>query len=212
MQKYFITDEKRYIKSSKGKYITCTSPVMADTYPLRMAEKILENSICKAWKDSFYLEGEDDFTTITSAKLHEESIKRESESGISLELTVLDEIRNCTKDIIKIHVPPRDKLLAIKKDLEDAQQFYDNACSDIRHWILHHEPAAHIRTKVYGIQHTYEQERANAKEVYGFVIKLLEANEKNKSLTQLQQSLKPKVYTPYTPNTQVYEMLDSLVN
>lgn len=212
MQKYFITDGKRYIKKSKGKYITCTSPVMADVFPLRMAEKILDNSLCKTWRDSFYLEGEDDFTTITSAKLHEESIKEETQSGMSLKLSVLEEIRKCTNEILKIQVPPRDKLLAIKKDLEDARQFYDNACSDIRHWILHHEPAAHIRTKVYGIQHKYEQERANAKEVYGFVIKLLEANEKNKSLYQLQQSLKPKVYTPYTPNTQVYEMLDGLMN
>lgn len=184
MQKYFITDGKRYIKKSKGKYITCTSPVMADTFPLRMAEKILDNSLCKAWKDSFYLEGEDDFTIVTAKALEEETIK----------------------------IPSREKLLAIKKDLEDAQQFYDNACSDIRHWVLHHEPPAHIRTKVYGIQHTYEQERANAKEIYGFVIKLIEADEKNRTLSQLQQSLNTRVYAPYTPNTQVYEMLDGLVN
>lgn len=212
MQKYFITDGKRYIKKSKGKYITCTSPVMADTFPLRMAEKILDNSLCKAWKDSFYLEGEDDFTIVTAKALEEETIRKSSGTGFSLDLSVLDDIRNCANKILNIKIPSREKLLAIKKDLEDAQQFYDNACSDIRHWVLHHEPPAHIRTKVYGIQHTYEQERANAKEIYGFVIKLIEADEKNRTLSQLQQSLNTRVYAPYTPNTQVYEMLDGLVN
>lgn len=212
MQKYLITDGKRYIKKSKGKYITCTSPVMADTFPLRMAEKILDNSLCKAWKDSFYLEGEDDFTIVTAKTLEEETIRNSSGANFSLDLSVLDDIRNCTNEILKIKIPTREKLIAIKKDLEDAQQFYDNVCSDIRHWILHHEPAAHIRTKVYGIQHTYEQERANAKEIYGFVIKLIEADEKNRTLAQLQQSLNTRVYAPYTPNTQVYEMLDGLMN
>lgn len=212
MQKYFITDGKRYIKKSKGKYITCTSPVMADTFPLRMAEKILDNSLCKAWKDSFYLEGEEDFTIVTAKTLEEETIRKRSGTSFSLDLTVLDDIRNCANEILNIKIPQREKLIVIKKDLEDAQQFYDNACSDIRHWVLHHEPAAHIRTKVYGIQHRYEQERANAKEVYGFVIKLIEADEKNRTLTQLQQSLSTRMYAPYTPNTYVYEILDGLIN
>lgn len=211
MQKYFITDGKRYIKKSKGKYITCISPVMADTFPLKMAEKILDNSLCKAWKDSFYLEGEDDFTIVTAKTLDEETIRKSSGTCFSLDLSVLDDIRNCTNEILNINIPSREKLLAIKKDLEDAQQFYDNACSDIRHWILNHEPPAHIRTKVYGMQHTYEQERANVKEVHGFVIKLIEADEKNQSISQLQKVLKPRVYTPYTPNTYVYGVLDELI-
>lgn len=166
--------------------------------------------MCKSWKASFYLEGEDDFTIVNTKSLEEKTIKKLSEERFSLDLSVLDNIRNCTNKILNINIPSRENLLAIKKDLEDAQQFYDNACSDIRHWILHHEPPAHIRTKVYGIQHTYEQERANAKEIYGFVIKLIEADEKNRTLAQLQQSLNTRVYVPYTPNTQVYEMLDNL--
>lgn len=210
MQQYFITDGKHYIKQSKGRYVTCTSPVMATTFPLKKAEKILENSLCKAWKDSFYLEGEDDFTIVTTKMLSEGSIRDDTKRGFSLNLAVLDEIRNCTNQIMEITIPAREKLISIKKDLEDAQQFYDNACSDIRHWVLHHEPPAHIRTKVYGIQHTYERERANVKEVYGFVIKLIEADEKNRTLTQLQQSLNTRLYAPYTPNTYVYEMLEDL--
>lgn len=211
MQQYFITDGKHYIKQNKGRYVICTSPVMADVFPLKKAEKILENSLCKAWKETFYLEGEDDFTVISTKTLEKESIKDNSGAGFSLDLAVLADIRNCANKILNIKIPSREKLIAIKKDLEDAQRFYDNACSDIRHWILYHEPPAHIRTKVYGIQHTYEQERANVKEVYGFVIKLIEADEKNRTITQLQNSLSARVYAPYTPNTYVYKTLEELV-
>lgn len=75
LQKYFITDGTRYIREVKGKYVICTSPTMADVFPLRRAQKILENSLCKSWKASFYLEGEDDFTIVNTKSLEEKLLK-----------------------------------------------------------------------------------------------------------------------------------------
>lgn len=212
MQKYFITDGKRYVKFSKGRYTFCTSPVMANTFPLKKAQNILENSLQKNIKSTFYLEGEDDFVVIKQEVLDTDAVKDVLSERFILDVSALDKIRECTNKILDVQIPSREQLLKMKKYLEDAQQFYDNACSDIRHWVLNHEPPAHIRTKVYGIQHTCEQERANVKEVHNFVVKLIEGDEKKTSLYQLQQSLKSKVYVQYTPNTYIYKTLDDLMN
>lgn len=213
MQKYYITDGSRYIKKGKrGKYNICTSPVMADMFPIREAEKILENSLCKSWQKIFYLEGVEDFSIVKQEDLKEDSsILEREDKKLILDYNALDAVEDYVKQLLSLSIPSKKKLLSLKKDLEDMQQYYDRALSDIRHWIRYHEPQAHIRTKVYGIQHKYEVERQRIKQDYSFVIATINSIEQGHTYSQLINAVKQRIHKEYTPNTEVYEQLNELV-
>lgn len=183
---------------------------MADTYTIKVAENILKNRLCKTWKEAFYLEGENDFERInlddieTQLVISEED-EKDSESEIVIEMDQL------ASTLINLDIPSKIKLIAYKKELEKSQSFYDRALPDIDHWIMTHNPPAHIRAKVYGIQQNLEQKRKEVKEKYGYVLALIDAYDDNFSLFKLQRQLEQKRYVPYTPNTYVYKMLDDLL-
>ncbi|WP_052430921.1 hypothetical protein [Robinsoniella peoriensis] len=163
MQKYYITNGKEYIKKSGRKYYTCKSPVMADTYTVKVAENILKNRLCKTWKETFYLEGVDDFERINLDDIDtqvdaSEDGKNDSESKI------VTEIEQLAATLMDLYIPSKIQLLAYKKELEKSQSFYDRALPDIDCWIMAHNPPAHIRAKVYGIQQDLEQKRKEVKE------------------------------------------------
>lgn len=183
---------------------------MADTYTIKVAENILKNRLCKTWKETFYLEGENDFERInlddieTQLVISEED-EKDSESEIVIEMDQL------ASTLINLDIPSKIKLIAYKKELEKSQSFYDRALPDIDHWIMAHNPPAHIRAKVYGIQQNLEQKRKEVKEKYGYVLALIDAYDNDFSLFKLQKQLEQKRYVPYTPNTYVYKMLDDLL-
>lgn len=210
MQKYYITNGKEYIKKIGRKYNLCSSPALADTYTVKAAEIILRNRLCKAWKETFYLEGVDDFERIDITDIDAE-IDVIEEDHIKSENKIIKEIQHLTLTLMDLHIPSKIQLLAYKKELEKSQSFYDRALPDIDHWIMAHNPPAHIRAKVYGIQQDLEQKRKEVKEKYGYVLVLIDAYDNNHSLFKLQSQLGQKKYVPYTPNTYIYKMLDELL-
>lgn len=210
MQKYYITNGKEYIKKSGRKYYTCKSPVLADTYTVKAAEIILRNRLCKAWKETFYLEGVDDFQRISLNDIDAQAVVSEENKNDS-ENKIVTEIEQLAAMLINLYIPSKIQLIAYKKELEKSQSFYDRALPDIDHWIMAHNPPAHIRAKVYGIQQNLEQKRKEVKEKYGYVLALIDAYDNDFSLFKLQRQLEQKRYVPYTPNTYIYKMLDDLL-
>ncbi|WP_394910533.1 hypothetical protein [uncultured Robinsoniella sp.] len=210
MQKYYITNGKEFIKKSGRKYYICKSPVLADTYTVKTAENILRNRLCKAWKETFYLEGVDDFQRIDMSDFDTQVVVTE-EDDVDAENKIIKDIDQLATVLIDLDIPSKIKLIACKKELEKSQSFYDRALPDIDHWIMAHNPPAHIRAKVYGIQQNLEQKRKEVKEKYGYVLALIDAYDNDFSLFKLQKQLEQKRYVPYTPNTYVYKMLDDLL-
>lgn len=210
MQKYYITNGKEFIKKSGRKYYTCKSPVLADTYTVKVAENILKNRLCKTWKETFYLEGVDDFERINLDDIDTQVDVSKDEKNDS-ESKIVTEMEQLAATLMGLYIPSKIQLLAYKKELEKSQSFYDRALPDIDHWIMVHNPPAHIRAKVYGIQQDLEQKRKEVKEKYGYVLVLIDAYDNNHSLFKLQSQLGQKKYVPYTPNTYIYNILDDLL-
>lgn len=183
---------------------------MADTYTVKAAEIILRNRLCKAWKETFYLEGVDDFQRISLNDIDAQAVVSEENKNDS-ENKIVTEMEQLTTMLINLDIPSKIQLIAYKKELEKSQSFYDRALPDIDHWIMDHNPPAHIRAKVYGIQQNLEQKRKEVKEKYGYVLALIDAYDNDFSLFKLQRQLEQKRYVPYTPNTYVYKMLDDLL-
>lgn len=211
MQKYYITNGKEYIKKIGRKYNSCSSPVLADTYAAKTAENILRNRLCKAWKETFYLEGVDDFERISLDNIDTQTVASEV-NKIEPEDKIIKEMEQLVTTLNNLCIPPKIQLLSYKKELEKSESFYDRALSDIDHWIMDHKPPAHVRAKVYGIQRDIEQKRKQVKEKYGYILVLINADEKEFCVSRLQHELKKRKYAPYTPNTYVYKMLDDLLN
>ena len=88
---------------------------MADTYTIKVAENILKNRLCKTWKETFYLEGENDFKRInlddieTQLVISEED-EKDSESEIVIEMDQL------ASTLINLNIPSKIKLIAYKKE------------------------------------------------------------------------------------------------
>lgn len=211
MQKYYITNGKEFIKKSGRKYYTCKSPVLADTYTVKTAENILRNRLCKAWKETFYLEGMDDFKRINLDDIDNQAVISEVKKD-EPEDKIIEEMEQLVTTLNNLSIPSKIQLLSYKKELEKSESFYDRALSDIDHWIMDHKPPAHVRAKVYGIQRDIEQKRKQVKEKYGYILVLINAEEKEFCVSRLQHEMKKRKYAPYTPNTYVYKMLDDLLN
>lgn len=210
MQKYYITNGKEFIKKAGRKYYTCKSPVLADTYTVKTAENILRNRLCKAWKETFYLEGMDDFIRINLDDIDTQAVVSEVNKD-EPEEKIIEEMEQLITTLNNLCIPSKIQLLSYKKELEKSESFYDRALSDIDHWIMDHKPPAHVRAKVYGIQQDIEQKRKQVKEKYGYILVLINADEKEFCVSRLQHELGKRKYAPYTPNTYVYKMLDDLL-
>lgn len=201
MEKYYVTDGKKYIKSAKGtNFSTVGSHVLAKEYDLRDAKKVLRG-IQKGFNRDFYLEGVETFSQIHIADL-EEKEKRGTE--------YIEKIGKLAKNITEFEIPSKQELNTIKRKLEEAQSFYDRALSDVHHWIKIKNPAAHIRTKVYKIQQDLERERADAKQALLFTNNLIDAVNGNLPIDQLVKRMRESQYTPYKERTYIYGVLENL--
>lgn len=204
MEKYYVTDGKRYVKYAKGtNFSTVGSHVLAKEYDLKDAKKVLRGMPKKISQD-FYLEGVETFSQIRIADL-EEKEKREKRGTECIE-----KIRQLAKNIIELEIPSKQELNTIKRKLEEDQSFYDRALSDVHHWIKINNPAAHIRTKVYKIQQVLERERADVKQSLLFTNNLIDAVNNNLPIDKLVKNMRGSQYAPYKANTYIYGVLENL--
>lgn len=213
LQKYLITDGKQYIRkeSNSRRYVLCGSPIMADEFTYKQAENVIKNCLSQNLKKRFYIEGMSDFVKIVPQEVEELMTSSKENKRFSFDESILDKLEDITEGVIAIGLPDIKRLLSYKGDLEKAISFYDQAKSDFDHWEMNHAPPAHIRTKVYGLKHDWENKRARIKEKYEFLKVLIEATQEDYSFSKLQTELQRAKYVPYKPNTYVYEMLNDLL-
>lgn len=212
MQKYFITDGKRYVlKSSNGKYIFRDSPSMADEFTYKQGENVIKNHLKGGLKKEFYLEGIDDFKKIDINSIKKEKTAAKAEDQFQFDMEIVQQLESLVGTITTLNVPALNHLLAMRSDLEQANQFYDQALADIDHWIMNHTPPADVRTKVYGRQHDIEIMRREVKEKWAYVNVFIKAKQENYTFEKLQYELKNAKWKPYTPNTYIYKELDELL-
>ena len=207
MQRFYITDGKNYIRRAKGKYLCVSSPSVATEFSLADGKKVLTNSLGKRYQ-GYYLEGIDDFKKITQDEVVQ-CPKRTDNEEVAPE--VLDDLEEAVKTFSEVNFPSGEKLTGLKTNLETAISYYDQQKSDLYHWIATHNPPAHTMAKVYKIQQNIVQKRARAKENYGFVLALSDAEKQRMSITETKKLLAEKTYSPYTPKTMIWDELDGLL-
>ena len=212
--RYYITDGKYYVKKSKGKYITVSGPVLAHTFSYKEANNVIDNCLPKDIRKDFYLDEVNTGEIVKIEEVKAKSVVNNSDvlKEFYIDNSMLDNIQWLAEAISNINLPTYQELQTYVSDMEKAQSFYDQALADIDHWIMLHEPAAHIRTKVYGVQHDIEVKRAKIKETLRIAYVLQDAKLEDYTLDKLQSKIISCISSPYKPNTYVYKQLDDLLN
>ena len=212
MQKFIITDGKRYIyKTNNGKYSFKNSSMIADKFTYKQGENIIKNHLKGDLKKVFYLEGVEDFKRVDINNVEKEKTAVSKDNRFKFDESIIQRLDKLAETVALLNIPNLNNLIAMRSDLESANQFYDKALSDIDHWIMNHTPPANIRTKVYGVQHDIENIRKDVKEKWAYVNILIRAREENYTFDKLQKEMINAKWKAYTPNTYIYDELEALV-
>ncbi len=213
MQRYWITDGKNYIRKIKHKYTTCNSAVMATTFAKREAENILMFSLRKCYQ-GYWIEGVEDCSKITKEEINVEKTDKNSRLRIIRQETevvdddILDDIETKVKNFTDMDFLNKEKLVALRNKLEKSVSFYDQAMSDIYHWIGTHNPPANIMSKVYVSYKQLVQKRARTKQSLAYIKAF--CDNYNENIGTVQSCVKQQIYTDYVPKTYIYGELDKL--
>lgn len=208
LQKFLITNGKRFIRKVKSNtYTYCNSPTAATLFNLREAEHVLCKQLEEYLRKEYWIEGESDFLKITYEEIVQSQKKPDVEHNFDNIFSIVNSI---VKSITELSIPDKKILLIYKKQLEDILSTKDKELSDIDHWVMDHKPPAHVRTKVYGIQHDIENDRRKIKESYRYVTTLIDSLDRNYTYAQMKHELKKMLPQPYKPSTDLYGQLDAL--
>ena len=104
-----------------------------------------------------------------------------------------------------------DNIYIYKEQLINAQQKIDWELSDIDHIIQEKSPAAHIRTKIYGVQQQKRKEREKIHIGLRYANVIIESINQGNSITEIKNRLKGAETKPYKGRTELYDELLEMI-
>lgn len=129
------------------------------------------------------------------------------DKAIDIDMEIINNVENIVSDIINVPQPEKAVLEVYNDRLNEMLSFCDSALSDMEHIIEAESPAAHIRTKIYGIQQDLLQKRRKVKHAFNYVKVLLDSINDKWDFTLLQKKLMENDYKPYKGRTDYYNVV-----
>ena len=206
---YVITDGRKYVSKDNNNSMTHTSNVeRAEKYPYDKAMNVIKNNMKakngEEWEIRLYEPKK------SKVKNNLSIVRTLSPAPTEMSLTG-QKIEFDWDKIIEQLDNLIDNVYIYKEQLVNAQQRIDWELSDIDHIIQEKSPAAHIRTKIYGVQQQKRKEREKIHVGLRYANVIIESINQGSNLTEIKNRLRGAETKPYKGRTELYDELLEMI-
>lgn len=206
---YLITDGIKYVGYDKNRNITyTTNPKCAEKYLYDKAVNVLKNNIKsindEKWKIELYEPKKSKMkSNLSIVRTLQPAPTEVSLKGQKIEFDwekIIEQLDNLI-----------DNVYIYKEQLVNAQQRIDWELSDIDHIIQEKSPAAHIRTKIYGVQQQKRKEREGIRIGLRYANVIIESINQGSNMAEIRNRLRGAETKPYKGRTELYDELLEMI-